>query len=177
MHSIQPVILCGGSCSRCVAIVARRFPQAVPLPDWYIKPRRRIYVEGEYVLVMDLACRENRSDLRNTQVIDVMSELNQYDCSVNVFDPWVDIEECHHEYEFVPVATRASGVYDANFLELRHQLFLEIGLPVVQALGKKTQCCMTSVTVSKVATRICVCDFFGDSQGTSVIEGVLQCVE
>jgi UDP-N-acetyl-D-galactosamine dehydrogenase len=49
--------------------------------------RKESPVEGAKVLVMGLAFKENCPDLRNTRVIDVVAELKDYNCDVDVYDP------------------------------------------------------------------------------------------
>jgi len=61
--------------------------------------RKRIQVDGARVLVMGLAFKENCPDLRNTRVVDVVKELKEYDCEVDVYDPWVSMEEAQKEYD------------------------------------------------------------------------------
>ena len=52
--------------------------------------KRRIQIEGARALVMGLAFKENCPDLRNTRVVDVIEELQEYDIQVDLHDPWVD---------------------------------------------------------------------------------------
>lgn len=98
--------------------------------------KRRIHVEGARVLVMGLAFKENCPDIRNTRVIDVVRELKEYNCLVDVYDPWVYAAECRDEYGFAPVDTPATKAYDAIILAVRHQQFIEMGVLGVRALGK-----------------------------------------
>jgi UDP-N-acetyl-D-galactosamine dehydrogenase len=51
--------------------------------------KKRIQVDGAKVLVMGLTFKENCPDLRNTRVVDIVSELKDYNCDVDVYDPWV----------------------------------------------------------------------------------------
>ena len=39
---------------------------------------------------MGLTFKENCPDLRNTRVVDIVSELKDYNCQVDVYDPWVN---------------------------------------------------------------------------------------
>src|SRR5208283_4868016 len=55
--------------------------------------KRRIQVEGSRVLVMGLAFKENCPDLRNSRVVDIVRELAEYNALIDVFDPWVDLEQ------------------------------------------------------------------------------------
>lgn len=99
--------------------------------------KRRIRVDGARVLVMGLSFKENCPDIRNTRVIDVVRELREYECTVDVFDPWVDGRECQREYDLVPIARPETGAYDAIILAVRHQQFLELEMSGVRALGKE----------------------------------------
>jgi UDP-N-acetyl-D-galactosamine dehydrogenase len=66
--------------------------------------KRRIHVDGAKVLVMGLTFKENCPDLRNTRVIDMVAELKDYNCVVDVFDPWADAAEAQREYGISLVA-------------------------------------------------------------------------
>ena len=55
-------------------------------------------VASSKVLVMGLTFKENCPDLRNTRVIDVIRELEDFGCSVDVTDCWADNAEAEHEY-------------------------------------------------------------------------------
>lgn len=60
--------------------------------------KKSIQIEGARVLVMGLTFKENCPDLRNTRVVDIISELRDYQCQVDVHDPWVDAAEAQAEY-------------------------------------------------------------------------------
>ena len=42
---------------------------------------------------MGLAFKENCPDIRNTKVVDIISELTSYDINVDAFDPWVNASD------------------------------------------------------------------------------------
>lgn len=85
--------------------------------------KKRIQVSDAKVLVMGLTFKENCPDLRNTKVIDIISELQEYDVQADVYDPWVDPQEAMHEYGILPVAQLSFGKYDAVILAVAHQEF------------------------------------------------------
>ncbi|ENI2827652.1 Vi polysaccharide biosynthesis UDP-N-acetylglucosamine C-6 dehydrogenase TviB, partial [Shigella sonnei] len=60
--------------------------------------KQRIQVEGANVLVMGLTFKENCPDLRNTKVIDIISELKEYNINIDIIDPWCSTDEAQHEY-------------------------------------------------------------------------------
>lgn len=98
--------------------------------------KRRIQVEGAKVLVMGLTFKENCPDLRNTRVIDIVAELNDYNCEVDVYDPWVTVEEAQHEYGITPIAKLDNENYDAIILAVAHHQFKDMGAAAIRALGK-----------------------------------------
>jgi UDP-N-acetyl-D-galactosamine dehydrogenase len=98
--------------------------------------KKRIHVEGARVLVMGLTFKENCPDLRNTRVVDIVAELKDYNCVVDVHDPWVSASEAEHEYGLVPVARPEAGTYDAILLAVAHRQFREMGAAAIRALGK-----------------------------------------
>jgi UDP-N-acetyl-D-galactosamine dehydrogenase len=98
--------------------------------------KRRIQVEGARVLVMGLAFKENCPDLRNTRVVDIVRELADYNTSVDVYDPWVSVDEARHEYGITPVTEPAAAGYDAIIVAVAHSEFNAMGADNIRALGK-----------------------------------------
>ncbi len=98
--------------------------------------RKRIQVEGARVLVMGLTFKENCPDLRNTRIVDIVAELKDYNCVVDVYDPWVSSEEAQHEYGITPVKVPGPGSYDAIILAVAHHQFREMGAASIRKLGK-----------------------------------------
>ncbi len=88
------------------------------------------------VLVMGLAFKENCPDFRNTRVIDVIEALQGYNASVDVYDPWVNIEETEREYGIRPVEQPQQGHYDAIVIAVAHDSFRELGEAGIRAFGK-----------------------------------------
>ena len=55
-------------------------------------------IEGAKVLVLGITFKENCPDIRNSRVIDVINELKEFGCNVDVYDPWADKEDVKREY-------------------------------------------------------------------------------
>ncbi|CAA0079745.1 UDP-N-acetyl-D-glucosamine 6-dehydrogenase [BD1-7 clade bacterium] len=98
--------------------------------------KRRIHVEGARVLVMGLTFKENCPDIRNTKVIDIVSEFSDYGAKVDVYDPWVDKAEAKREYGVDICDTAVAGTYDAIVLAVAHDEFKAMGDSDIRALGK-----------------------------------------
>jgi UDP-N-acetyl-D-glucosamine/UDP-N-acetyl-D-galactosamine dehydrogenase len=98
--------------------------------------KRRIHVDGARVLVMGLTFKENCPDLRNTKVVDIVRELADYNIQVDVYDPWVSVEEAEHEYGLTPVIEPAINTYDGIILAVAHNQFRTLGAENIRRYGK-----------------------------------------
>lgn len=98
--------------------------------------KKRIHVEGSRVLVLGLTFKENCPDLRNTKVVDIIAELQDYGVSVDCYDPWINAAEAQHEYGITPVSEPATGAYDGIVLAVAHKEFAAMGAEKIHALGK-----------------------------------------
>ena len=56
-----------------------------------IKKGKRI--EGDKVLVLGITFKENCPDIRNSRVIDVVRELEEFGAEIDVCDPWANKDE------------------------------------------------------------------------------------
>lgn len=98
--------------------------------------QKHIQVDGAKVLVMGLTFKENCPDLRNTRVIDIVTELKDYNCAVDVYDPWVAREEAEAEYGIIPITEPSAGGYDAIILAVAHRQFKKMEPDFIRSLGK-----------------------------------------
>ena len=98
--------------------------------------KKCIQTNGARVLVLGLAFKENCPDLRNTRLVDVVKELQAYNCQVDVYDPWVSAEEAFEEYGIQPIAQLEKGTYDSIVLGVAHHQFATMGAAGIHALGK-----------------------------------------
>lgn len=97
--------------------------------------RRGTQVDGSKVLVMGFAFKENCPDLRNTRVVDIVAELKDFNCQVDVYDPWISPESAQHEYNINPILEPKMGFYDAIVLAVAHKQFKDMGALAIRALG------------------------------------------
>lgn len=91
---------------------------------------------GSRVLVMGLTFKENCPDVRNTKVVDIVTELETYGATVDVHDPWVDDEEASHEYGITLTEQPEAGAYDVVVLAVGHRQFRDLGESGIKAYGK-----------------------------------------
>jgi UDP-N-acetyl-D-galactosamine dehydrogenase len=77
------------------------------------------------VLVMGVTFKENVSDIRNSRVADVISELKTYGLNVDVVDPYANVDEVKHEYGF-DMVKEPTGKYDAIIIAVSHNEYISL---------------------------------------------------
>jgi UDP-N-acetylglucosamine 4-epimerase len=92
--------------------------------------RKGLPVLGSKVLVLGLTFKENCPDVRNTKVVDIVRTLQGYNTEVDVYDPWISVEDAEHEYgPEVPEQVPATGKYAA--------IVLAVGQSAVHRTGRR----------------------------------------
>src|SRR3954467_2494527 len=81
---------------------------------------------GARVNVLGMTFKENCKDIRNSKVIDVIRELEQFGCEVFVHDPEADSDETQHEYGVKLRSWSELPVADAIILAVAHKDFVEM---------------------------------------------------
>jgi UDP-N-acetyl-D-galactosamine dehydrogenase len=76
---------------------------------------------------MGLTFKENCPDLRNTRVVDVISELRDYGIQVDVYDPWADPELAKKEYGISLIEELYPEYWDGAVIAVAHRQFCELG--------------------------------------------------
>lgn len=100
--------------------------------------QKRIHLDGARVLVMGLTFKENCPDLRNTKVVDIISELQDYGVQVDCYDPWINSVEAEREHGIIPIFSPAEGQYDAIVIAVAHKQFTEMSIDQIHAFGKRS---------------------------------------
>ncbi len=86
-------------------------------------------IEGSRVLVLGITFKENCPDIRNSKVIDVIRELQEFGCNVDVSDPWADGAEVKHEYGLELTEKPDFSRYDALVLAVAHDEYKTLRFP------------------------------------------------
>ena len=69
------------------------------LNDQIMSVRRALYHDlGSNVLILGVTFKENCPDCRNTKVVDIANELEEFGCNVDIYDPWASSAVVKHEY-------------------------------------------------------------------------------
>jgi UDP-N-acetyl-D-galactosamine dehydrogenase len=97
-------------------------------------------VKGAKVLLLGLTFKEDVGDIRNTKVVDIVHELNDYQVETHIYEPYADAEEVKHEYglEILPDLHSAPKV-DAVILAVPHQKFKKLQPKDIAALCKENE--------------------------------------
>ena len=82
-------------------------------------------IKGSNVLILGLTFKEDCPDMRNTQVVKIIDELKDLDANVDVYDPWVDLNEENQWYSHGLISNPLEGEkkYDAIVVAVRHKQF------------------------------------------------------
>jgi len=88
------------------------------------------------MLVLGLTFKENCPDLRNTRVVDIVEELQDYGVAVDVHDPWAIAETAREELNVELVTAPQPGTYDAVILAVAHREFAQMGGAAIRAFCK-----------------------------------------
>jgi UDP-N-acetyl-D-galactosamine dehydrogenase len=81
------------------------------------------------VLVLGITFKENCPDIRNTKVIDVIYELKNFGCNVDVYDPWAIQKNVKKEHNLELISndsSLSSNKYHAIILAVAHNEFLKL---------------------------------------------------
>ena len=87
-------------------------------------------IAGSKVLVLGITFKENCPDIRNSRVIDVIRELEEFGTNVSVYDPWADSAEVQREYglSLIDNSKLIIDNYDAVVLAVAHNEFKKLDL-------------------------------------------------
>lgn len=93
-------------------------------------------VRDAVVTVLGLSFKEDVPDLRNSRVIDIASELEDFGVEVQIHDPLVDPVEARREYGVEVREHAGLGEADGVVLAVAHRAFVEAGWTGVTRLLK-----------------------------------------
>jgi UDP-N-acetyl-D-galactosamine dehydrogenase len=89
--------------------------------------RAKKNLHGANVLILGVTFKENCPDMRNTKVVDIIDELREFECNVDVYDYWVDRSDREtKDIPFIDELPYNSHRYDAIIVAVAHDKFKEI---------------------------------------------------
>ncbi|NJP37450.1 nucleotide sugar dehydrogenase [Alkalicoccus luteus] len=85
-------------------------------------------VKGSKVVIFGFTFKENTPDVRNTKVVDIIKELEEYGVQVQIVDPIADQEDLWNEYSISVINRSSVKNVDALIFAVPHQEFEDIKL-------------------------------------------------
>jgi UDP-N-acetyl-D-glucosamine/UDP-N-acetyl-D-galactosamine dehydrogenase len=95
-------------------------------------------INGSKVVIFGVTFKENCPDVRNTKVIDIIRELEEYGVDVKVVDPLADKEDLWREYRITPCNVDEIQEMDAVIFAVPHEEFKDINLDAVKMMFGST---------------------------------------
>lgn len=91
--------------------------------------------QGISILIMGFTFKENVNDIRNTRVIDIIRELNEFGIQCSVYDPIADPHEVESEYD-IQLLDRfdAHAPYNGIIVPVKHAAFKGIDLATLRSV-------------------------------------------
>ena len=89
------------------------------------------------VLLLGFSFKENCSDIRNSKIFNLYSNLKEKINKLDVYDPYVDKNEVLKTYNLKIINTLKKNYYDAIYILLSHKKFKNMGYKKIRSFGKK----------------------------------------
>ena len=84
-------------------------------------------IKGAKALILGITFKENCPDVRNTKVVEIYAELEQFGLDVDLWDPWANQVEVKHKYGIDLIPELMDGeIYDVILLAVAHNEFLRL---------------------------------------------------
>ncbi|MDH0967787.1 Vi polysaccharide biosynthesis UDP-N-acetylglucosamine C-6 dehydrogenase TviB [Acinetobacter johnsonii] len=107
--------------------------------------KNNIDVTKATVGILGITFKENCPDIRNSKIVDVIKEFDQWGIKVAVCDPWADAEEVKHEYGIDLVQVDAEHPVDSLVVAVGHNEFRALSPEQLRAYVKAEQPVLTDV--------------------------------
>ena len=99
--------------------------------------KKGINAIGSKVLIMGLTFKENCPDMRNTKIVSIKEHLTEYNCRVDVTDPFADKNEAKKLFNIDLIELDLIEGYDAVILAVKHDEYLNFSNSMWQKIVKK----------------------------------------
>jgi len=98
--------------------------------------KKLIQIDGASILIMGFTFKENCPDIRNTGVLNILKGFQDFNCKVDVYDPWVNKDEAPFEFNINLIEVPKKGKYDAVILAVAHNEFKGLSAVKIKSFGK-----------------------------------------
>lgn len=96
-----------------------------------------VVVKKSNVLVLGITFKENCNDIRNSKIINVITELNELGINTTVSDYFADENQVKRIYDIDLNNDYADGEYDAIIIAVAHDKYREITYDQLERLSKR----------------------------------------
>jgi UDP-N-acetyl-D-galactosamine dehydrogenase len=94
--------------------------------------KKGISINKSNLLMLGVTFKENCPDVRNTKIVDVVRNLEDYGVTVTIYDPWANPAEVEHEYGLSMVNELPNTTFDAIVLGVAHKEFINLNYNQLQ---------------------------------------------
>lgn len=98
---------------------------------------KKIHIDEAKILILGFTFKGDCPDVRNTKIINIVKELQDFNMSVDIYDSWASKEEVRHEYGVELIDELKEGHYDAIVLAVDHSETKAMGVEALRRLGKE----------------------------------------
>lgn len=94
-------------------------------------------IKNSNILILGFTFKENCPDTRNTKVIDIIDELQDFEINIDVYDPWIDKD--NSDYHFISSPFDKSKKYEAIIVAVGHDIFKNISTRQYDKISTKNK--------------------------------------
>ncbi len=91
-------------------------------------------LKNSRVLVMGATFKENVSDVRNSKIFDIISNLTSFGVEVTLVDPYASAKDVQKQYNF-PLSSEPTGKYDVIVLATKHKQYMDLSEDYFRSLS------------------------------------------
>ncbi len=101
---------------------------------YIVKANKKL--NGANILILGVTFKENCPDMRNTKVVDIIKELKEFECNIEIYDPWVDKSDKETKnLPFIDNLPLNSKKYDAIIVAVGHDEFKRITMSDYESMS------------------------------------------
>ena len=94
--------------------------------------KRSIVINSSKILIMGFSFKKNCPDFRNSGVINVLNELEDFSCEVSLFDPLVDKNKVYEIHKIKVIDKIPNEKFNAVFIAVGHDYFKDLGIEKIK---------------------------------------------
>ncbi len=98
---------------------------------------KKIKIKKSKILIMGLTFKENCADIRNSGVKKVVDGLKKYNCNLDIYDPWANVEQAKNMFGIIPRSHLNQNTYDGIIVAVGHKIFKKMTINGILKLCKK----------------------------------------